>query len=222
MYTLASASILAIHVAQQPLGAAIADVVDRVLTLTRNERLALAPYDAKRVLPLPVGLLGVLEALAREPPLVEAPPDAAEAALDAVAGTWLGQPALREHWDEVLSPVPTGLPETAYAEELRCLLEDVISRRDWRGVARAHAEERGQLAWSTRMHESCLAAHEAGRLHEIARAQLAAARALHLSPARCDEQFHAIAMAVTGSVQALCTRDLINSAPLRRAWLAGT
>ena len=228
MYTLASASIMAIRLAQHPHGAELADVVDRVLALSDDELQSLAggaglsSYSARRPDVLPDGLLAVLEALAREQPLVDAPAGAVNAALDAVAAAWLGRPDLRRHWDEVLSPLPVALPETPYAEDLRTLLEDVTRRRHWRGVADAHAQERGRLAWSTRMHEACLAAFEAGRLREIARAQLAAARALSLSTAKGDPEFHAIAMEVTGSVQALCTGDLIDGAPLRRAWLAGT
>lgn len=213
---------MAIQVAQHPHGALLADVLDRVLALTDDELQALSPYDGCRGHDLPDGLLALLEAVAREQPLVDAPPGAVEAALDAIAGAWLDEPALREHWDNVVAPLPVALPETGYAEELRQLLEDVVRRRHWRGVAQAHAAERGRLAWSTRMHEACLAAHEAGRLREIARAQLAAARALSLSTATDDPEFHAIAMEVTGSVQALCTGDLLDSSLLRRAWLAGT
>jgi hypothetical protein len=227
MYTLASASIMAIRLAQHPRGAELADVVDRVLALSDDELSCLgtagfSPYQRRRPDDLPDELLAVLEALARELPLVEASPAAADAALDAVAAAWLGEAALREQWDQVLSPIPVALPETAYAKDLRQLLEEVTRRQHWHGVARAHAEERGSLTWSTRMHEACLAAHEAGRLREIARAQLAAARALSLSTAAADPEFHAIAMEVTGSVQALCTGDLIDSSRLRRAWLAGT
>lgn len=230
MYTLASASILAIRVAEHPRGALLADVVDRVLALTDDELQSLASYGekargrsiARRPDDLPDGLLAVLEALARERPLVGAPPAAVELALDAVAAAWLGRPDLRQRWDAVLSPLPVALPETAYAEELRELLEAVIRRRDWRAVTDAHAEERGRLAWSNRMHEACVAAHQADRVSEIARAQLAAARALSLSTAKDDPRFQAIAMEVCGSVQALCTGDLIDSAPLRRAWLAGS
>jgi hypothetical protein len=71
------------------------------------------------------------------------------------------------------------------------------------------------------MHEACLAAHEAERVRDVARAQLAAARALNLSLDADDPEFHAIAMAVTGSVQALCTDDLLDTSELREPWLAG-
>lgn len=213
---------MAIRLAQHPRGAQLADVIDRVLALTDDDLHALSSYDGRRGCDLPDGLLAVLEALTREPPLLGAPRGAVEAALDAVAAAWLDRPRLREHFDSRLSSVPSALPESPYAEELRVLLEAVVRRRDWAGVAQAHAAERGQLAWSTRMHEACLAALEAGRLLEIARAQLAAARALSLSSARDHLDFHAIAMAVTGSVQALCTGDLLDSSPLRRAWIAGT
>lgn len=204
---------MAIQLAQHPRGAQLADVVDRVLALTPEELQALSPYDGSRPDDLPDGLLAVLESLARE--------GAPESALDAVAGVWLGRPELAEHWDRVLSPLPAVLPETPYAEDLRVLLEDVTRKRSWGRVVDAHVARRGGLAWSTRMHEACRAAQEAGREREAARAQLAAARALSLSTAKGHPDFHAIAMAVTACVQALCTKDLIDGSALREAWLAG-
>ncbi|MCW2544068.1 MAG: hypothetical protein JWM40_1620 [Frankiales bacterium] len=224
MYTLASASILAIQLARHPRGASVADVVDRVLALTDDEAAALTRYGGRRGPYLsrmsePEPLLALLEMLAREHP-----GGSVEAALDAVTAAWLGDaPELREGWDIELSPLPAVLPETTYSESLRSLLEEVARRShgQWRRVVDAHAAHRGRLWWSTTMHEACVAAHEAERVKEIARAQLAAARALHLSLPADDPEFHAIAMAVTGSVQALCTCDLIDSSALREPWLAG-
>lgn len=223
MYTLSSASVLAIQLARHPRGAVVADVIDRVLCLSPDDITALSPYGGKRApflaaMAEPEALLAVLEMLAREHPGSAVP-----AALDAVVAAWLGVEELREPWDAVLSPVPAALPETPYSESLRLLLEEVARRGpdQWQRVVHAHAAHRGQLWWSTSMHEACLAAHEAERVKEVARAQLAAARALHLSLAPGAPEFHAIAMAVTASVQALCTGDLIDTSALREPWLAG-
>ncbi|MCU1586617.1 MAG: hypothetical protein JWN31_110 [Frankiales bacterium] len=224
VYTLASASILAIQLARHPNGAQLADVVDRVLALTPEETATLSRYAGQHGpyldrLADADGLLALLELLQREHPA-----GAVDAALDAVVSAWLGDvPELRATWDAVLSPVPAALPETSYSEALRLLLEEVSrrSRAQWRRVVAAHAAHRGRLWWSTTMHEACLAAHQAERVREVARAQLAAARALHLSLEPDDPEFHAIAMAVTGSVQALCTDDLLDTSQLREPWLAG-
>ena len=184
VYTLASASMLAIQLARHPNGAEVADVVDRVLALTPDEINTLSRYGGQRApylarLTEADGLLALLELLEREHPT-----GAVEAALDAVVAAWLGDaPELRATWDAVLSPVPAALPETTYSEALRLLLEEVTrrSRAQWRRVVAAHAAHRGRLCWSTTMHEACVAAYEAERVREVARAQLAAARALHLS-----------------------------------------
>jgi hypothetical protein len=224
VYTLASASVLAIQLARQPRGALVADVVDRVLALTPHEVTTLSRYDGKRAplvdqLPDRDGLLAVLEMLQREHPT-----GAVEAALDAVVAAWVGTaPELRTAWDEALCPLPVTLPDAAWSEPVRNLLDEVARRTpaQWRRVVQAHAAHRGRLWWSTTMHQACLAAHQAERVRDVARAQLAAARVLHLTLGADDPELHAKAMTVTGAVQALCTSDLIDTSELREPWLAG-
>ena len=180
------------------------------------------------------GLPDLFELLRREPPLSGAAPTAVQVALDATAAAWAGREApladlaaLRAPWSEALDPVPPSLPDTPYGEALRTLL-DQVSRRtpgQWQQVADAHGAQRGGLRWSTTMHEACREAHDAGRLMEVARAQLAAARALRLSGASTGPDAHAVAMAVTAAVQATCTGDLLEggvTAALLSAWEAGS
>jgi hypothetical protein len=72
------------------------------------------------------------------------------------------------------------------------------------------------------MHAACRAAFEADRLVAVARAQLAAARALRLSGASTGPEAHGIAMAVTAAVQAVCTSDVHDGRWLMSAWEAGS
>ncbi len=74
------------------------------------------------------------------------------------------------------------------------------------------------------MHTASRAAFDADRLVPVARAQLAAARALRLSGVSTRPGASGAAMAVTAAVQALCVRDLLDddtTAVLLRAWEAG-
>ena len=167
-------------------------------------------------------LLGMLE---RELPGVP------QAALDAVTVAWAGRVAdlqdlarLRAPWAAGVPAVPAALPDTAYGESLRCLLEAVGRRtpQQWQRVVDAHGAHRGTFRWSTAMHRACQAAYDAGRLTDVARAQLAAARALRLSGASTGPDAHAVAMAVTGAVQAVCTADLAPCPDLMSAWEAGS
>jgi hypothetical protein len=232
MYSLASASILAIDLARHPNGAGVADVVDRALALTPEElsRLDRPTSGALRERlvagaeeeTLCGGLRGVHAML-----LAELPLPAAELACDAVTAAWVAPwadaedvRALRAAWDQALGVVPAVLPESEYREDLLRLLEDVVRRdpRQWSRVAAAHARRRGQLRWSSLMHVSCRAAVEAGREREVARAQLAAARALATAGVGLAAE---VAMAVTAGVQAVCTGDLVDTSELQEAWLAG-
>ena len=279
MYSLVSASVLAIDLARHPSGAAIADAVDQVLALTPADLDALAsqrPAAAEvrqRILtaaaraPQISGLMGtviavveggpprparaqvLVEALAetmmgtlaelltmlqRERPLVDADPVGVQVALDGVTAAWAGRQAdfddlmlLRGPWAASLGPLPPALPRTSYSLALGTLLE-AISRRTpdaWRRTAVEHDRHRGGQHWSTAMHASCQAAYDEGRLRDVARAQLAAARVLRLSGASTGHDAHAIAMAVTAAVQATCTSDLLPQevgAALIRSWEAGS
>ncbi len=271
MYFLSSASLLAIDLARHPSGAAVADVIDRVLALSAADVQALrdpAP-EAARLRVLAIGacqprrstlmeavtatlaeglpsahtgrtvvealsetLLGglddVLDLLRREQPLSDAGAAAVQVALDAVVAAWVGRAAglddllaLQAPWVHGVSPIPPSLPETAYSGVLRVLLDEVgwRSPEQWQRVALAHRLGR---RWSRGMHPACQAAYDAGRLTEVARAQLAAARALRLSGASSGPHSQAVAMAVTAAVQAVCTADLLDTTGLRGAWDAGS
>lgn len=156
--------------------------------------------------------------------------DAQQVALDGVTAAWSGRRAdltdlvrLRAPWLAAIDPVPPALPEGPWSAGLSVLLDDLHRRtpEQWRAVVAAHQAVRG-LGWSAAVHEACRVAFEADRLVVVARAQLAAARALRLSGASTGHDAHAVAMAVTGAVQALCTADLHDGAALTRAWSAGS
>ena len=74
------------------------------------------------------------------------------------------------------------------------------------------------------MHQACRAAYDHGRLTDVARAQLAAARQLRLSGASTGPDTHALAMTVTAAVQATVLADLLVPGlthALLGAWEAG-
>lgn len=272
VYSLVSASLLAIDLARHPSGTAVADVVDRVLCLRPQEVASLgSPADqdvracVEQAARLPrVGtVLGAVSAtladglpaadtsrvmvttmaetltgtltdlhdlLRAEPPLRAAPPAAAQVALDAVTAAWAGRSAsledlthLRAPWLAALDPVPPGLQDADYRPDLTALLEEVPRRSpdQWARTADAH-RDRTHPRWSALMNPACAAAAEADRLVEVARAQLAAARALRLSGVSTGEHAGAASMAVTAAVQGLCTRDLRDDTELQRAWRAGS
>lgn len=267
MYSLVSAAVLAQDVVRHPHAVRVADVVDRVLALTREDLAALgvaAPEAVRervvaacdvpqvssalrelareidgRTRPVEVvdaGLLGSLPELhallLREAPLATASEAAAQVCLDAVTAAWAGLSvtiadvtALAAPFEDALPPVGPPLPDTPRTAALRALLEDVAHRtpEGWERTAQAHRAHRADRRWSHAMHEACQAAYDANRLHEVARAQLAAARALaltHTGPAPS-----AAAMAVTAAVQAVCTADVLTAstlATLRSDWEAGS
>ena len=73
------------------------------------------------------------------------------------------------------------------------------------------------------MHASCAAAHDAGRVRYVARAQLAAARALATTHTGVSP--YSAGMVLTAAVQATCTADVVNEnviSALRAAWEAGS
>jgi hypothetical protein len=180
------------------------------------------------------GLPDLLELLRHEPPLQHAPVAAVQVALDAVTVAWAGREAALEDlaalhgpWVRAISPVPPSLVEAVYTERLRVVLDEIGRRtaKQWQQVADAHGAHRGQLRWSTAMHGACRAAFDHDRLIPVARAQLAAARALRLSGASTGQEAHAIAMAVTAAIQATCTADVLEvdvQHALMRAWEAGS
>ncbi|MDP9436350.1 MAG: hypothetical protein M3P93_14635, partial [Actinomycetota bacterium] len=109
---------------------------------------------------------------------------------------------------------------------LRRLLDDV-ARADtgrWARVEQAHWRREGGLSWSYAMHEACRAAAGADRVVPVARAQLAAARAVRLAGVSASAAARGAMMAVTAAVQATCVRDLLEpgcAAVLLEAWEAG-
>lgn len=260
MYSLVSAAVLACDLARHPSGAAVADVVDRVLALDDTELGTAAPAAVReRVLASLAGaprmsrlMDGVTATLAEGLPdsrtsqvllaaLSETPlggledvhrmladEGAGQVALDAVTVAWAGREAdlqdlqqLQRPWRDAVDPVPPAPPRF---DGLSDLLDGIAhrSRQQWQRTADAHGAHRGTRTWSRHMHEACRAAFEADRLVPVARAQLAAARALRLSGASTGEDAHAIAMAVTAAVQALCTVDLLDTRWLGSAWEAGS
>lgn len=289
MYTLVSASVLALDLVRHASGAAVADTVDRVLALEPEDvhRLAACAADddvrrqvrarlleagaaepRMRHLMLGVrrvvedGLPGASEArtiadvlsetllgglgdllalLGREGVLSDPtlPAAGVQVALDAVTAAWVGRGEQGAHVADafVLSapwhagaPLPPPLPEDGYggaARDLRDLL-DAVARTTpdrWRLVEQAHHRTADALSWSGAMHEASKAAAEAGRLLPVARAQVAAARALRLSGVSATDAARGGAMAVVAAVQALCVRDVLDpatGAALTAAWEAGT
>ncbi|MCW2670677.1 MAG: hypothetical protein JWO27_2574 [Frankiales bacterium] len=260
MYSLVSASVLACDLARHPSGAAVADVVDRVLALGGTDLGTAAPVAVRaRVLASLAGaprmsrlMDGVTATLAEGLPdsrtsqvllaaLTETPlggledlhrmladEGACQVALDAVTVAWAGREAdlhdlqlLRAPWADAVDPVPPTPPEFDGLSEL---LDEIARRgpRQWQRTADAHGAHRGTLAWSAAMHAACRAAFEADRLVAVARAQLAAARALRLSGASTGPEAHGIAMAVTAAVQAVCTSDVHDGRWLMSAWEAGS
>lgn len=289
MYSLVSAAVLAQDLLRHPYAARLAEVVDRVLSLTPQEIAALgapAPDQVRRrvlaacaaaarphpphqpgttgtereraVDVLDGALMGSVEdlhrLLLREDPLRAAGADAAQVALDAVSATWAGPAAslsdvglLMQPWDVALPPV--GPPLAVGGAPLRDLLDAVVRRtpEQWERTVASHvARRRVSKGWSTAMHEACRVAWQSDRLREVARAQLAAVRALALAgvgalPVRSDAEgglgpqaapqaesrpaaSTAIAMSVTAAVQALCTADVLDErtrTALLSDWEAG-
>lgn len=277
VYSLVSASVLAMDLARHPSGAAVADTTDRVLALTADDLRLLAEAAAplpdradvrervlaacasaprmstlmgqvrratERGLPGPVqsrtiartlgetllgGLADLQDLLRREHPLCAAGTPAAgrQAALDAVAVAWAGRlpevdlqelALLRAPWTAVLGGrPPAALPDGAYGGQERRLgaLLEALARVDeesWQRVERASWAERAGMRWSSAMHEACRVATDAGRLVPVARAQLAAARAMRLSGVSTTTSASGAMLAVTAAVQATCVLDLLDAA----------
>lgn len=251
MYSLLSAGVLAIDLAKHPSGAVVADVVDRVLALPAygpwkqvepapapvRERVRTAAEVRSRDASARVAVLdtllgdleGLLDLLRHEEPLRSAPGPVAQAALDAVTAAWAGRDAqledllaLRRPWSELLDPVPPSLPERPWTPAVRDLLDAVPHRSAdaWSRSVRVHRAQRG--AWSVAMHEACAAIHAEGRVLDVARAQLAASRALRLAGASTGPDVGAHGMILTAAVQAVCAADLLDTRALRRCWDAGS
>lgn len=187
---------------------------------------------------LSAALLGTLpdlhDLLAREQPLAQAVPSARQVALDAVSAAWAGRlaelsdlAALRRPWARALDPVAPALPAGLAHGPLGSLLDNVARRgpEQWQRVAHAHGSRMRALTWSRAMHVACQAAYDEGLVHEVARAQLCAARVLRLSGASTGPHAHAVAMAVTSAVQATCVRERLAEPEwtvLTGAWAAGS
>ena len=289
MYTLLSASVLALDLVRHPAGAAVADTVDRVLALSPadlrvlaecvpdgdddrrqvRERLLAASAVEPRMSRLMMGvrravedglpgaaeartiadvlsetLLGglgdLLALLGREGPLADsaAPATGVQVALDAVTAAWAGRSGQGADVAEAFvlaapwhagAPLPPPLADDAYGDagrDLRDLLDEVarLSPERWRRVEQAHTSGAHTYSWSGAMHTASKAAADAGRLLPVARAQLAAARALRLSGVSSSDAARGGAMAVVAAVQALCVRDRLDTATvdaLTAAWEAG-
>jgi hypothetical protein len=168
--------------------------------------------------------------LLHESPLRGLGTDAQQVALDAVTAAWAGAgavlsdvQALAAPWEAALDPVPRPLPERTWTPRVRALLEEVPRRTaaQWAVSVRQHRAGRS-LRWSDALHVACRAAWEADRLQDVARAQLAAARALALTHTGAPP--YGAALVLTGAVQAACTDDLVAPSVtegLQAAWEAG-
>ena len=172
------------------------------------------------VLRLDDALLGTLEDLhalvLREEPVAGLPPEAQQVVLDALTSAWVGPEvplrdvqALAAPWEAAISPVPPALPDRPWSRELRDVLEAVPrrTRGQWQVSAGRQQREGRSLRWSDALHVASKAAWEAGRLHDVARSQLAATRALALTHTGVSP--YASARVVTAAVQSVCTADLI-------------
>ncbi len=137
---------------------------------------------------------------------------------------------LRAPWSAVLGArLPSALPTGAYGGQdrrLGALLEDLarVDADRWERIERASWTERAGLRWSASMHEACRVAHDAGRLVPVARAQLAAARAMRLAGVSTTTNASGAMLAVTAAVQATCVLDRLDdatAATLLAPWGAG-
>lgn len=167
--------------------------------------------------------------LRREEPLRDATWEQAQVALDAVTAAWAGPTAPQDHaaltapWERAVDPVPPALAGSSYLGELLDVLDEVSRRTPAQWTATARSQQ--GRPWSADMHVACWVAYDSVRLTQVARAQLAAARALRLSGASTGEHVQATAMAVTAVVQAVCVSDVTPAATtraLRAAWDDGS
>ena len=184
---------------------------------------------------LDASLLGTLDDLhamvLREDPVAGLPTEAQQVVCDALTAAWAGPEvelrdlrALTAPWDSCLDPVPPSLPERPWTGQLRSLLEEVPRRttEQWKASERAHHQDR-RPRWSEVMHLASAAAWRADRLHDVARAQLAAARALAVTHTGVSP--YSAARVVTAAVQGVCTRDVLDPSvveALGADWEAGS
>ena len=181
------------------------------------------------VLRLEEALLGSLDDLhalvLREEPVRSLPPDSVQVVLDALTAAWAGPDvplrdvqALVAPWERALDPVPPALPERRWSHALRDLLDEVPrrTREQWRVSASRQRVVGRSLRWSEALHASSKAAWGAGRLADVARAQLAGTRALAL--AHTGVSPYAAARVLTAAVQAVCTEDLLDTGVRDALW----
>jgi hypothetical protein len=210
-------------------GAALGEVAE--LVTTRDAPGAELSRLATRLEDALLGSLQDLHAMVlREEPVTGLPAYAQQVVCDALTASWAGpEAALRDvrdllaPWEAAVDPVPPALPERRWTGDVRALLDEVPRRsaRQWQVSVRTRRGLPGQR-WSEAMHLSCDAAWRDGRLHEVARGQLAAARALALTHPGVPTG--AAAMVVTSAVQAVTTQDLLPETVvevLQAAWEAG-
>jgi hypothetical protein len=168
----------------------------------------------------------------REEPLRGLPPDSRQVALDGLTAAWVGAEVplrdvreLAAAWEAALDPVPPALPARPWSRSLAELLDEVVRRtpEQWQ-ICTEHQRRAGRsLRWSEAVHIASRAAWGADRLHDVARAQLAAARALALT--HTGVSAYGAARVVTAAVQAACTYDLLDlgvADALQADWEAGS
>jgi hypothetical protein len=86
----------------------------------------------------------------------------------------------------------------------------------WRTSAEHQRRAGRSLRWSEALHVASKAAWKGDRLHDVARAQLAATRVLALT--HTGSSPYGAARVVTAAVQGVCTADLLEPAVLGALW----
>jgi hypothetical protein len=188
----------------------------------------------------PLGTLDDLHRLVRDEVFTgaEGRDGAADAVVDAVSAACLADRlpvqtagALWSRWESATGHLPAVLtdepgqavPPTTRA--VQCVLDRIptLCASEWARLDEAHwSTWSADSPWSVAMHEACAGAVRSRRVRQVAQAQLAAARALHLGDdAAGSTRPPGAVMALAGAVQAAALSDLLDAAlhdRLARAW----
>jgi len=150
-----------------------------------------------------------------EPAGVTAVTDALGAAYASPSLTVASASRLREPWVEYFGVLPVVGTGAAFGPEsvaLRALIDRLatLAPAQWTALHDVHWEAiREAPAWAPTMHLACSAAFIAGRVREVAAAQLAASRAVQLARLSAPLAARGVMTAVGSTVQAVAVRDLI-------------
>ncbi|SES39663.1 hypothetical protein [Actinokineospora terrae] len=152
------------------------------------------------------------------------PPDGAIALVtDAVCATYLRQHltdvdrrVLGAAWVAATRDLPEASPHLGPTHDLvHRLLARIRAAHPAEVRALAVSADRmraEQQDWSAAMHSSAWAVHVAGRIREAAAAQLLLVRAVDLAGVTLDDRASGVWNVLSGAVQALMVRDLVDSA----------